>query len=70
MLLTVSTIFQVLTTVQLRIQVLRDVTPKHYYTGTDLSEQITVSIFRAVNTLTSPISYTEFSMRLILIGLL
>lgn len=45
---TVSTIFQVLTTVQPRIKIFRDVTRKHYYTGTDVSEQITVSIFRAV----------------------
>ena len=36
MLRTVSKIFQVLTTVQLRIQVFRDGTPKHYYTGTDV----------------------------------
>jgi len=70
MLRTVSTIFQVLTTVQLRIQVFRDVTTKYYYTGRDLSEQITVSLFRAVNTRNSPISYIEFSMHLILIGLL
>jgi len=48
MLRTVSTTFQILTAVQLRIQVFRDVTPKHYYTGSDVSEQITVSIFRAV----------------------
>jgi len=48
MLRTVSKIFQVLTTVQLRIQVFRDGTPKHYYTGTDVSEQITVSIFRVI----------------------